>query len=86
MRDFLTFDEFITPRVIQVLFLIGLVLIAVGLIGGLISMVAYSFWQGLVSIITLLASVLLWRVYCELIMVFFDIRAKLQTIAERPRV
>ena len=37
----------------------------------------------IVPLIAMCALALLWRIYCELILVFFDMRDKLATIAGR---
>ena len=87
MWDFLSFETFITPKIIRVVFALGLLLIA---LGGLIR-ILIGIWQ--LSILTgvilpLIAAcifALLWRIYCEIILVFFDMRDKLAEIAARPR-
>ena len=87
MSDFLSFDTFITPRIIRVVFAIGLLLIALGTL----ARVLWGIWElSLISgvILPLIAAAvatLLWRIYCELILVFFDMREKLAELASRPR-
>jgi hypothetical protein len=39
-----------------------------------------------VPIIIACIAALLWRIYCEIILVFFDMRDKLAEIAAKPRV
>jgi hypothetical protein len=86
MSDFLSFDTFITPRIIRVVFVLGLLLVAVGtlirivvgiwdlrILGGVILPLVEA---GIVT--------LLWRIYCELILVFFDMRDKLAALGARP--
>jgi hypothetical protein len=88
MSDFLSFDTFITPRIIRVVFALGLLLIALATL----VRVVYGIWSlSIVSgvILPLIGACivgLLWRIYCELILVFFDMREKLAEIAARPRV
>jgi hypothetical protein len=88
MWDFLSFDTFITPRIIRVVFALGLLLIALATL----VRVVYGIWSlSIVSgvILPLIGACivgLLWRIYCELILVFFDMREKLAEIAARPRV
>jgi hypothetical protein len=87
MSDFLSFDSFITPKIIRVVFALGLLLIALGTLFRVI----WGIWQ--LSLITgvvlplIVACIvgLLWRIYCEVILVFFDMRDKLADLAARPR-
>jgi hypothetical protein len=87
MSDFLSFDTFITPRIIRIVFAIGLLLIA------LVTLfrVVYGIWQlsiftgVILPLIGACVAGLLWRIYCELILVFFDMRDKLADLASRPR-
>ena len=87
MSDFLSFDTFITPKIIRVVFALGLLLIALGTLFRVI----WGIWQ--LSLITgvvlplIVACIvgLLWRIYCEVILVFFDMRDKLADLASRPR-
>ena len=87
MSDFLSFDTFITPKLIRVVFALGLLLIALATL----IRVLWGLWE--LSLITgvLLPLIgacivgLLWRIYCELILVFFDMRDKLADLAARPR-
>jgi hypothetical protein len=85
MSDFLSFDHFITPRIIRVVFVLGLLLIAlVTLVRVLLGIWALRFFGGvIVPLIAMCAFALLWRIYCELILVLFDMRDKLTTIADR---
>jgi hypothetical protein len=87
MSDFLSFDTFITPKLIRIVFALGLLLIALATL----IRVLWGLWE--LSLITgvLLPLIgacivgLLWRIYCELILVFFDMRDKLADLAARPR-
>jgi hypothetical protein len=87
MSDFLSFDTFITPRIIRVVFAIGLLLIALGTL----TRVIWGIWQlslftgVILPLIGACIVGLLWRIYCELILVFFDMRDKLADLAARPR-
>lgn len=83
-----SFDTFITPKIIHVVFAIGLLLIAlVTLIEVIIGLVHLQIITGVIlPIIGMLVAGLLWRIYCEIILVFFDMRDKLSDIASRPRV
>jgi uncharacterized protein DUF4282 len=88
MSDFLSFDNFITPRIIRVVFALGLLLIALGTL----FRVLWGLWElhiiggVLLPLIGACVVALLWRIYCELLLVFFDMRDKLAEIAARSRV
>jgi hypothetical protein len=88
MSDFLSFDTFITPRIIRIVFVLGLLLIAIGtLIRVVIGIWQVSILAGVIlPLIGACVVTLLWRIYCELLLVFFDMRDKLAEIAARPRV
>jgi len=85
MSDFLSFDRFITPGIIRVVFALGLLLLALGtLVRVLYGIWTFSIVTGVIlPLIGMCALALLWRIYCELILVFFDMRDKLTTIAGR---
>jgi hypothetical protein len=87
MSDFLSFDTFITPKIIRVVFALGLLLIALGaLIRVIWGLWELSILSGVIlPLIGACIVALLWRIYCELILVFFDMRDKLAEIAARPR-
>ena len=87
MSDFLSFDTFITPRIIRVVFALGLLLLAIAtLIRVLIGIWELNLIFGvLLPLIGACIFALLWRIYCELILVFFDMREKLADLAARPR-
>jgi hypothetical protein len=86
MSDFLSFDSFITPKIIRVVFVLGLLLIAIGTLFRVI----WGIWElslitGVVlPLIVACIAALLWRIYCELLLVFFDMRDKLAELASRP--
>lgn len=74
MGDFFAFRTLITPRFIQVLFILGLagiVLAALGAIAG---------DQALAGILLLLFGALYWRILCELFFVLFRINDTLSGI------
>ena len=88
MSEFLSFDTFIAPKIIRIVFVLGLLLIALGtLIRVLWGIWSFSILSGVIMpLIAACIVALLWRIYCELILVFFDMRDKLADIAARPRV
>jgi hypothetical protein len=83
-----SFETFITPKIIHVVFAVGLLVIAlVALVEVIVGLVHFDLLRGVVlPIIGMLVAGLIWRVYCEIILVFFDMRDKLAEIAHRPRV
>jgi hypothetical protein len=87
MSDFLSFDTFITPTIIRIVFVLGLLLVAIGtLIRVLWGIWELSIFSGVIlPLVGACVVALLWRIYCELILVFFDMRDKLAEIAARPR-
>ena len=88
MWDFLSFDTFIAPKIIRVVFALGLLLIAiVTLIRVVIGIWELAIVYGVIlPLIAACVGALLWRIYCELLLVFFDMRDKLADLASRPRV
>jgi hypothetical protein len=88
MSEFLSFDTFITPRIIRIVFALGLLLIALGAL----FRVLYGLWEFhifggvILPLVGACIAALLWRIYCELILVFFDMRDKLADLAARPRL
>ena len=87
MSDFLSFDNFITPKIIRVVFALGLLLIALGtLVRIVVGIWQLSIFAGVIlPLIGACVVALLWRIYCEVILVFFDMRDKLADLASRPR-
>lgn len=85
MHEFLSFDNFITPKIIRIIYVIGLVLIVLStLIGIIIGVAASGFFRGfIVPIILMFVFGVLWRIYCEIVLVFFDMRDRLAEIANR---
>jgi hypothetical protein len=87
MWDFLSFDTFIAPRIIRIVFALGLLVIAVrtliAVVGGIINLAI--FWGVIVPLVVACIVTLLWRIYCEVFLVFFDMRDKLADLASRPR-
>jgi hypothetical protein len=87
MWNFLSFDTFITPKIIRVVFALGLLVIAiVTLITVVIGIWELAFFRSVIlPLIGACMAALLWRIYCEIILVFFDMRDKLADIAAHPR-
>ncbi|MDE2581492.1 MAG: DUF4282 domain-containing protein [Rhodospirillales bacterium] len=86
MMDFLSFETFITPKIIRIVFAIGLALIAIGvLVRVVVGLVHLELIEGVIlPLIAAALGALVLRIYCELVLVFFDMRDKLADIAKRP--
>ena len=86
----LSFSEFVTIKFIRILYIIFLILIAIGLIsgiiGGFISMFTDSFWSGLWKIIVApigaIISVVLTRIWLEVLAVVFRIAENTTDLVE----
>ena len=65
--------------------MLGLLVIALAtLVRVIYGIWTFSILSGvIVPLIAMCAVALLWRIYCELLLVFFDMRDKLATIASR---
>lgn len=71
MKDILTFNKMVTPIIIQVIFWLGVLAIFIGAF-------QYNFLQGFLMIIF---GTLIWRVYCELMIVIFKINNNVHILA-----
>jgi hypothetical protein len=71
------FTRFITVNIVQILYVLGVVVIALYTFAGVIAMLRASVWVGLLALVfsplVFLISVLVLRVYLELIVVIFRI-------------
>ncbi|MGH7042081.1 MAG: DUF4282 domain-containing protein [Acetobacteraceae bacterium] len=86
MWDFLSFETFITPKIIRFVFTVCLVLIAIGvLVRVIVGLVHLELFEGVIlPLIGAVLAALLLRIYCELVLVFFDIRDRVAEIAKKP--
>lgn len=80
MNDYLTFDKFITPVIIQILFWIGLAGIVVLSLWMIASGVPGGAMMGLIY---LLLGPIIWRIYMELLLIMFKIREELYLIRKQ---
>jgi hypothetical protein len=83
--DFLSLDKFITPSLIRILYIIGLVVLFLSALFQIIFTTGQlGFWGGVIfPLIEFVFGVLLWRIFCEIVLLFFDMRDKLAIIAGR---
>ncbi|HXQ51489.1 MAG TPA: DUF4282 domain-containing protein [Stellaceae bacterium] len=77
MQKYFNFDELITPTIITIIYWIGIVLIVLGAL----SSVYGGFGAFVVGIIVGAISLVLWRVWCEVMLILFRIHADLGQIA-----
>jgi len=86
VSDFLSFETFIAPKIIRIVFVIGLVVIAIGVtVRVIIGLVHLELIVGVIlPLIGAALAAIGWRIYCELVLVFFDMRDKLAEIAKKP--
>lgn len=78
INQFLSFDKLIGSKLITLLYYLGLIGIALGLLGGVftgLGMMGYSFFGGVGTIIMALIGsalgLLFWRFVCELYLLLF---------------
>lgn len=76
MQDFLAFRKFITPLFIQIIFWIG---VAVYVIGGIVT-ISQGGSAALMGVLIILIGPIFWRIWCELLMVIFQIYGELVKI------
>lgn len=74
-KQWLTFDNMVTPKIITVLYWILLVVVVISSITGMF----FSFFSGLIGLILGIIGV---RVYCELVILFFNIYGQIKRIAD----
>ncbi|MGB3977199.1 MAG: DUF4282 domain-containing protein [bacterium] len=84
-----SFSEFITTRIIKILFIIGILISAIGSIGFIVMGFSSSVLMGIVflllSPIVFLLYVLLARVWCEMIIVLFKIAENTSRMVEKEK-
>lgn len=84
-----SFEEFITPSLVKVLFIIAMVVIGLGVLAGIIAGFVSSGVYGIFVLIAALIAgfiyLLLARVSLEMIVIFFRIRDNTEEIANRKR-
>jgi len=83
----LSFTEFVTTRVIKVLFIIGVIAAAIGSLVFLWSGIRSGFGRGLLTLVLTPVIFLLWtlgaRIWCELIIVAFRIAENTSRLVEQ---
>ena len=94
LNRFLQWDQFLFPKIVRILYLVGLAVIAVvtvvAALGALFAGFAgNSVLGGLIGFVVALVAgglgLVMWRVYMELLMVLFSIHDKLTEIRDQGR-
>jgi hypothetical protein len=83
ISSLLNFDKMVTPVIVKILFIVGVVLSVIFGIIQIISGAASSFGEGIqviMGLITIVVGPFITRVYCELLIVTFKIHESLQQI------
>jgi hypothetical protein len=85
MNAFLSFDKFVTPTVIKIVYWVGIVIIVIsGVVWG-IAAAQYSAFAPIGALLGIALGLFFWRVYCELIMLWFKIHDELTGIRQNTR-
>lgn len=91
-----SFDKFITPTIIKIIYIVGLVIIPLAMIGSVAAMFLFALFKGagaafilpalvqlVGGIITSLIAVLMLRIYCECVSVLFQVKEDLQILKRK---
>jgi hypothetical protein len=85
-RAFLTFDNFIFPKLTVVVYWIGIVLILIaGIVGIISTLIANNLLAVLGALIGTIVALVVWRITIELWMVLFSIYDVLRDIRDQKR-
>jgi hypothetical protein len=79
MNNFFRFDRLITPTFIKIIFWVGLVLTV---LGGLAVLIAANGGVKIIGLIYLVVGPILWRIYCEILIVVFKMNESLIAIRD----
>jgi hypothetical protein len=82
MKEFLSFDTMLTPKIITIIYYLGLLGVVLAGLGAIFGG-AFSFPSLLTGVLIILFGGLLVRVYCELMIVFFKMNEALQEIRKK---
>lgn len=84
LGNLFSFDKMISEQIIKIVYYIGLIAIALGFIGSIYASLTSGFGSFLpmlvTAIVTALLAILLWRVFCECIIIIFRMYARLGDI------
>lgn len=89
-KDFLSFEKFLSGSILKFLYWLGLVIIVMFVLAsmsGSISTMSYNGALGLLQLFVALVAgalgILLWRVICEMYLVFLSMNDRLKEIRDR---
>jgi hypothetical protein len=77
MQKFLTLNELVTPTIIRVVYWIGIALIILGALSSMFG----GFGAFLIGLVGAAIGLVLWRVWCEVMLILFRIHDDLSQIA-----
>jgi len=83
LNKLLNFDEMVTPLIIKIIYWIGVVLVVLSGLGTIIAGIGSPFGGGMLVIVGLLTIVIgpfLVRIWCEIMIVLFEIHKNLVEI------
>ncbi|MDR0252551.1 MAG: DUF4282 domain-containing protein [Brucellaceae bacterium] len=86
IQDMTSFDKFLTPALIKIVYWIGIVAIVIASLGAILTAFSYTgggIKQVFGGIVMLFVGTIFWRVMCEGIMLSFRIYDRLTEIKER---
>lgn len=86
IKDMTTFDKFLTPSLIRIIYWIGIISVVIASLGTIFT--AFSFAGGgikqvFAGVIMLIFGIIFWRVMCEGIILSFKIYERLTEIKDR---
>ena len=80
--DFFSFEKLITPTVIKIVYWIGLVVIILASLFSFFQMISVDGLYALLTLVGMVLGLLFWRVFCEGIIVVFNMLARLTEIRD----
>ncbi|MBU1176807.1 MAG: DUF4282 domain-containing protein [Alphaproteobacteria bacterium] len=90
LKMFLTFDEFVFPKLVTIIYWIGAVVIVLSTLGGAFGAMSIGNYYGaggivgfLIALIAGVLSLIVWRVVMELTIVLFSIHDTLKAIRDQ---
>ncbi|MBV7433719.1 DUF4282 domain-containing protein [Cardiobacteriaceae bacterium TAE3-ERU3] len=92
LKSLFTFDKFITPRAIVVLYWLIIIFSVLGGIGLMFSGMGSRYGGGftfagfLSGLFSIILGIIMARVWCELIMIFFRINENLEAIRDKNKL
>ncbi|PKQ01624.1 MAG: hypothetical protein CVT73_22465 [Alphaproteobacteria bacterium HGW-Alphaproteobacteria-12] len=89
-KDFLSFEKFLSGNILKFLYWLGLVIIVMFVLASMSGSVSTMSYNGALGVLQLLVAlavgalgILLWRVICEMYLVFLSMNDRLKEIRDR---